>query len=172
MRVREDALTCSSHWWAFTATCVPRGLVRTRTSPGTAPSGLNTDTQTVQTTARHSRHLWNSFQLVAVPIRLPVRWVGSSHKLLTGWNQRSQCPQVSLEEQQQPEAQYSLPGYTLDTHWIQTAQVGARQGGRHLSQSGDTWAIKYLLSEAAGGRSTSSLTEQLHYWKMLTNTLI
>lgn len=33
-------LTWSSHWWAFTATCVPRGLVNTKTSPGTAPSGL------------------------------------------------------------------------------------------------------------------------------------
>lgn len=30
----------SSHWYAFTATCVPRGLVSTNTSPTTALSGL------------------------------------------------------------------------------------------------------------------------------------
>jgi hypothetical protein len=30
----------SSHWWAFTATWVPSGLVRTKTSPTTALSGL------------------------------------------------------------------------------------------------------------------------------------
>lgn len=37
-------LTISSHWCAFTATWVPRGLVRTNTSPGTALSGLHTYT--------------------------------------------------------------------------------------------------------------------------------
>lgn len=33
-------LTISNHWCTATATCVPRGLVNTNTSPGTALSGL------------------------------------------------------------------------------------------------------------------------------------
>lgn len=37
-------LTLSSHWCALTATCVPKGLVSTRTSPGTALSGLGAGT--------------------------------------------------------------------------------------------------------------------------------
>lgn len=42
-------LTLSSHWWAFTATWVPSGLVSTRTSPGTALSGLEWKEQESQT---------------------------------------------------------------------------------------------------------------------------
>ncbi len=36
----SKTLTMSNHWCTATATCVPRGLVRTSTSPGTALSGL------------------------------------------------------------------------------------------------------------------------------------
>lgn len=48
--MQTNLLTISSHWWTATATCVPKGLVNTSTSPGTALSGLQT---------RHTHiHMW------------------------------------------------------------------------------------------------------------------